>query len=78
MSAPEILELTVTRNSGTIGSSDHNEAASSVADTEAPIAERAIDALPPVDTGRDAWLFLVAAFIIDTMVWGLPFSIVRL
>lgn len=34
-------------------------------------------ALPPVDRGRDAWLFLAAAFTIETLVWGLPFSVVR-
>lgn len=36
-----------------------------------------ISALPPVDGGKDAWLFLVAAFMIETLVWGLPFSVVR-
>ncbi|WVR03298.1 hypothetical protein IAU60_000289 [Kwoniella sp. DSM 27419] len=33
------------------------------------------DALPPVDGGYRAWLFLVAATIIEMLVWGLPFSI---
>jgi hypothetical protein len=37
----------------------------------------AIAPLPPQDRGRDAWLFLVAAFMIETLVWGLPFSVVR-
>jgi hypothetical protein len=27
--------------------------------------------LPPVDTGKDAWLFLAAATIAETLVWGL-------
>jgi hypothetical protein len=27
--------------------------------------------LPPVDKGRDAWLFLVAAFIMEALVWGM-------
>lgn len=31
--------------------------------------------LPPVDSGRDAWLFLVGATAIEMLVWGLPFSI---
>lgn len=26
--------------------------------------------LPPVDTGRDAWLFLAACFVIEALVWG--------
>jgi hypothetical protein len=33
-------------------------------------------ALPPVDGGRAAWLFLGAAFMVETLVWGLPFSVV--
>lgn len=35
-----------------------------------------IQALPPVDRGRDAWLFLAAAFTIETLVSGLPSSVV--
>ncbi|WVR05479.1 hypothetical protein IAU60_002495 [Kwoniella sp. DSM 27419] len=35
----------------------------------------AIEALPPVDGGRRAWLFLVGATYIEVIVWGLPFSI---
>ncbi|KAL2282895.1 hypothetical protein FJTKL_10270 [Diaporthe vaccinii] len=30
--------------------------------------------LPPVDTGKDAWLFLAACFVIEALVWGFPFS----
>lgn len=26
--------------------------------------------LPPVDTGKDAWLFLLAAFILNVLVWS--------
>jgi hypothetical protein len=26
--------------------------------------------LPPVDSGKDAWLFLFSAFIMDILVWG--------
>lgn len=26
--------------------------------------------LPPVDSGKDAWLFLVACFMIECLVWG--------
>lgn len=27
-------------------------------------------ALPPVDGGRDAWLFLMACFFVEALVWG--------
>ena len=26
--------------------------------------------LPPVDTGKDAWLFLLACFVLEALVWG--------
>ena len=26
--------------------------------------------LPPVDRGKDAWLFLTACFLIEALVWG--------
>nr|ODN85941.1 monocarboxylic acid transporter [Cryptococcus depauperatus CBS 7841] len=32
-------------------------------------------ALPPVDRGRQAWLFLAAVTTIETLIWGLPFSV---
>ncbi|KZV74992.1 MFS general substrate transporter [Peniophora sp. CONT] len=31
-------------------------------------------ALPPVDGGIQAWTFVFCAFIIETLVWGFPFS----
>lgn len=30
--------------------------------------------LPPADGGKDAWLFLAAAFILEALTWGFPFS----
>ncbi|KAF2623981.1 putative MFS monocarboxylate transporter [Macroventuria anomochaeta] len=30
--------------------------------------------LPPVDRGKDAWLFLLSAFILEILVWGFPFA----
>ncbi|KAM7223845.1 Major facilitator superfamily domain containing protein [Rhypophila decipiens] len=30
--------------------------------------------LPPVDSGKDAWLFLAACFVLECLVWGVPFS----
>ncbi|KAI5477335.1 hypothetical protein MNV49_006477 [Pseudohyphozyma bogoriensis] len=35
----------------------------------------ATEALPPVDTGKAAWSFLAAATMIETILWGLPFSV---
>lgn len=26
--------------------------------------------LPPTDGGKDAWLFLLAAFVLEALVWG--------
>lgn len=31
---------------------------------------RQISSLPPVDGGKDAWLFLAACFAIEALVWG--------
>ncbi|KAG9236766.1 MFS monocarboxylate transporter [Amylocarpus encephaloides] len=30
--------------------------------------------LPPADSGKDAWLFLTACFILEALIWGFPFS----
>ncbi|ERF77044.1 hypothetical protein EPUS_07950 [Endocarpon pusillum Z07020] len=30
--------------------------------------------LPPVDGGKDAWLFLAGCFTIEMLLWGFPFS----
>ncbi|GFZ44356.1 hypothetical protein JCM24511_02078 [Saitozyma sp. JCM 24511] len=32
-------------------------------------------ALPPVDSGRQAWLFLLSATMIEALVWGLPYTV---
>ncbi|WVQ75326.1 hypothetical protein IAR50_004943 [Cryptococcus sp. DSM 104548] len=37
-----------------------------------PVAQYA---LPPVDGGRQAWIFLAAATMIEILVWGIPFAI---
>jgi hypothetical protein len=34
-----------------------------------------VSSLPPVDGGRQAWLFLTGATVIEILVWGLPFSV---
>lgn len=35
-----------------------------------------LECLPPADTGKHAYLFLLACFILEALVWGesLPFS----
>jgi len=30
--------------------------------------------IPPADGGKEAWLFLAACFMVEGLVWGLPFS----
>ena len=35
--------------------------------SQAPLHEFS---LPPVDGGKDAWLFLAACFMIEGLVWG--------
>ncbi|KAF2963947.1 hypothetical protein GQX73_g9627 [Xylaria multiplex] len=30
--------------------------------------------LPPVDGGKDAWLFLAACFVVNALIWGYTFS----
>lgn len=43
--------------------------------SEPPIEQHEFEfSLPPVDRGKDAWLFLAAAFIVEALVWGFPFS----
>ncbi len=31
--------------------------------------------LPPVDGGKDAWLFLAAVFVVDALIWGMCFLV---
>ncbi|KJZ70387.1 hypothetical protein HIM_10231 [Hirsutella minnesotensis 3608] len=30
--------------------------------------------LPPADHGKQAWLFLAAAFVVEALTWGFPFA----
>jgi hypothetical protein len=30
--------------------------------------------LPPIDRGKDAWLFLAACFVMEALVWGFAFT----
>ncbi|KAL1404911.1 hypothetical protein Q8F55_008523 [Vanrija albida] len=44
-------------------------------DPESPAPEVTTFALPPVDGGRQAWLFLAGATTCEMIVWGLPYSV---
>lgn len=53
------------------------DARSDLADFEARVdstTEHEQVSLPPVDRGKDAYLFLAAAFVVEALVWGFPFS----
>lgn len=56
---------------------DHNPPSTSSSFPEPEASEEIpfIPALPPVDSGHEAWLFLISATLIETLVWGLPFSV---
>jgi hypothetical protein len=41
--------------------------------TVAPGDRHEFPVLPPVDGGKDAWLFLGACFVIEALVWGMCF-----
>ncbi|KAI0538152.1 major facilitator superfamily domain-containing protein [Xylaria digitata] len=41
---------------------------------EEDFVERQEFSLPPVDGGKDAWLFLAAVFVVDALIWGFPFA----
>lgn len=80
MSIPPPQSFELSHSSATYTSADNGTDAerppSPVANRFEDHSHNVIQALPPVDGGRDAWLFLAAAFMIETLVWGLPFSVV--
>lgn len=41
---------------------------------KAPSSPFLAQELPPVDGGRGAWTFVVAAFILETVIWGYSFA----
>ncbi|UKZ71090.1 uncharacterized protein TrAtP1_012055 [Trichoderma atroviride] len=43
-------------------------------DDESPPDGTTEFSLPPVDRGKDAWLFLAACFVLEALVWGFPFA----
>jgi hypothetical protein len=54
---------------------DDSRPTSAGADFEPQSSSDFIPLLPPVDGGKDAWLFLLGATTIEILVWGLPFSV---
>lgn len=43
--------------------------------TDEEMPSQFIAALPPVDGGRQAWSFLAAATILETLIWGVPYTV---
>lgn len=54
--------------------SNYPSVASGDEDTD-PESQYEISHIPPVDSGRAAWSFLIATTIVETVIWGLPWSI---
>ncbi|KAH7149022.1 major facilitator superfamily domain-containing protein [Dactylonectria estremocensis] len=54
------------RNSPDIGTSSGLE--------EQADGRHEFSSLPPVDGGKDAWLFLAACFTVEALTWGFPFA----
>lgn len=77
--APEIIELAVcvplplSSSSLRLQGPERDEA-ENYADSETQIegSHQNESLLGPVDGGRGAWSFLFAAFMVETIVWGLP------
>lgn len=67
---PHQSELSILPAQGDYRSASHEEPESVFHENPNPEIEFS---LPPVDGGKDAWLFLVAAFIIEVLVWGICF-----
>ncbi|KAF5021962.1 hypothetical protein F66182_6002 [Fusarium sp. NRRL 66182] len=38
------------------------------------LAGHQVSSLPPVDGGKEAWLFLAASFMVEALTWGFPFA----
>ncbi|KAK1827898.1 MFS general substrate transporter [Podospora conica] len=56
----------------TPGSKDTSPQTQTQMPAQGPTA--AFPALPPVDGGKDAWLFLGACFVVEALIWGFPFA----
>ena len=60
---------------GRSGAQDNTVPADNADTRQATSLPDYIPALPPVDGGRQAWSFLVAATTMEMLIWGLPFSV---
>ncbi|KAF2140411.1 uncharacterized protein K452DRAFT_310151 [Aplosporella prunicola CBS 121167] len=67
---PAIPPTTTDTDADTAIPPDHHPAAAAATDQHGAD----IPALPPTDTGRQAWLFLLACFLLEALVWGFAFS----
>ncbi|RSL68708.1 hypothetical protein CEP54_002751 [Fusarium duplospermum] len=47
---------------------------SSTSQGEALTGGTEFQSLPPVDRGKEAWLFLAASFMVEALTWGFPFA----
>ncbi|OCF78560.1 monocarboxylic acid transporter [Kwoniella mangroviensis CBS 8886] len=79
-SASQTFDFPVSSSSSSDPRSSNTQPASSHQSVNEPEGEEQgainpTEALPPVDSGRQAWLFLIAATYIELIIWGLPFSI---
>ncbi|KAK2011080.1 major facilitator superfamily transporter [Colletotrichum eremochloae] len=80
MSAPPLRDPHSTAESG-IGNEQTGDSRIGSTSTSAGGEVRGSDnegqeflSLPPVDGGKQAWLFLAACFAIEMLVWGFPFA----
>lgn len=70
---PDILELpliggpTAPNTSPDAGMA---ESAAGAAQSDLPLN---VQQLPPIDGGRQAWLFCLSSFVLETLVWGFGF-----
>ncbi|KXH37214.1 major facilitator superfamily transporter [Colletotrichum nymphaeae SA-01] len=55
-------------------SDDENGVAADGVLHDAHSASQEFSSLPPVDGGKQAWLFLAACFAVEMLVWGFPFA----
>lgn len=62
------------QDSASIQSNTTQEALSYVYPPSSIQFEREMEPLPPVDRGKSAYLFLLSAFVVETVVWGVPSS----
>ncbi|KAK7962309.1 uncharacterized protein PG986_003134 [Apiospora aurea] len=57
-----------------LGDSSAQESQISIQQEPDHITLAHVDRLPPVDRGKDAYLFLTASWAVEALVWGFPFA----